>query len=256
MRRYRCRHVRLSQLHRQSRQRAENTFDLIATCFSQQLSHLFSRLLLFSPLYQLYNRRREPAWEFPSHFHPKVPVLSADSLSPELLSAFHSVYQLPYQSDLRVHRALLQLIMAYLFPRIQLVENTDAGGTLLISRILEYLHGHFMEPVTLDTLARELHVNKFYLSHTFSNTLHMGFSAYLNKLRAERAMMLLRTTDQSIETIGAVVDFGTQRTFDRVFKKMTSLTPREYRQKYLTSDSIDNAGMPGKVLAYTEERYS
>ena len=169
------------------------------------------------------------AWEL-EHFHPENPVITKDHLPSDVLMAFRRLRSLPPDIDPRINQAWIHLIMSYLLCDLELSENADSGNTELVARILEYLSVHYMEPITLDSLSRELHVNKYYLSHTFSQKLYMSFTAYVNKLRTEKAMTLLRTTDYSIESIGEMAGFETQRTFNRAFKKMLHLTPSEYRK--------------------------
>lgn len=164
------------------------------------------------------------------HFHPVSPVIVQKDLNQDILMSFTRLRSLVGSIDPRIRNAWLNLLMSYLLSELELAENTDTGDSGLIADILEYLSAHYTEPVTLESLSKELHVNKYYLSHTFSKKLNMSFSAYLNKLRVERAMMLLGTTDHSIESIGEMSGFETQRTFNRVFKKMALCTPREYRK--------------------------
>lgn len=87
--------------------------------------------------------------------------------------------------------AWIQLIMAMILPKLKMIKNTDMGEYDLIYRIIDYLSSHYTEHVTLDDLAKELRVNKYYLSHTFWSKLNSGFPDYLNRLRCDHAQMLL-----------------------------------------------------------------
>lgn len=168
------------------------------------------------------------------HCHPENPVIRRDSLHPDILMAFQRLFSLGSEADLRIRQAWIHLILSNLFSVFSLQKNTSAGDTWLVVRILDYLSSHFTEPLTLEALAQELHVNKYYLSHTFSNKLYLSFTACVNRLRIEKARELLKTTNYSIETIGEMVGYETQRTFNRVFKKMVGFTPREYRRNQST----------------------
>ena len=125
--------------------------------------------------------------------------------------------------------AWIQLIMAMILPKLKMIKNTDMGEYDLIYRIIDYLSSHYTEHVTLDDLAKELRVNKYYLSHTFWSKLNSGFPDYLNRLRCDHAQMLLSSTNEHIATVGELSGFETQRTFNRVFKLHTGMTPNEYR---------------------------
>ena len=128
----------------------------------------------------------------------------------------------------RMRRAL-SLIMAMVMPKLPLVKTDKNGESDLVYQIVEYLAAHYTEHVSLNDLAKQLHVNKYYLSHAFSAKLHSSFPDYLNRLRCDHAKMLLSTATEDIMTVGELSGFETQRTFNRVFKSYTGMTPHEYR---------------------------
>ena len=85
--------------------------------------------------------------------------------------------------------------------------------------------------VALDLLEKELHISKYYISHTLSSKLHMGFNDYVNSLRISNACRLLKKSDRSITEISDLVGFNTLRTFNCAFFKQMGMTPSEYRSK-------------------------
>ena len=56
------------------------------------------------------------------------------------------------------------------------------------------------------------------------------FSNYLNKIRIEQSKLLLKNTDSSIVEIAMEVGFEDQSYFSKVFKNLTKMTPKQYRQ--------------------------
>ena len=104
-------------------------------------------------------------------------------------------------------------------------ESTD-----LTWRLIQYIGEHFQEPLSLEGLARELHVNKFYLSHTFSRKLQMNFREYLNHIRLDHARRLIRSTSRPMTEIWAEAGFESQRSFNRVFREVEGMTPGQYRK--------------------------
>lgn len=164
-----------------------------------------------------------------SHCHPSVPVISREELSPDVPFIFDRLYTIGDPPDSRLIAAWIGLLLATLLPQLCLKKNSDLGEADLLYRLTNYLSLHYTEDVSLDTLARKLHVNKYYLSHTLSDKLHMSLTDYVNQLRIDRAAQLLTTTTDSIQSVGAQSGFETQRTFNRVFKKQTGMTPNEFR---------------------------
>ena len=56
--------------------------------------------------------------------------------------------------------------------------------------------------------------------------------AYVQRIRVERAKRLLETTDGSIEEISWAVGYEDPASFQRLFKRLTGLTPGAYRQRF------------------------
>lgn len=62
----------------------------------------------------------------------------------------------------------------------------------------------------------------------------MSFSDYINKLRIEKVKILLNTEDQKKYTLLAIAEnagFSSKSSFNSVFKKMTGLTPTQYKTR-------------------------
>lgn len=85
-----------------------------------------------------------------------------------------------------------------------------------------------MGDITLSSVADALHISRYYASHLFSE-LEVGFNEYINSLRITGACERLKNTKLSISEIAYEVGFGSIRTFNRAFLKVSGMTPRQYR---------------------------
>ena len=103
-------------------------------------------------------------------------------------------------------------------------KNTD-----VIKRVKEYVSKHFPERISLEEAAEYVHLNPAYFSALFSQSTGQTFKEYINMVRIEEAMRLLKNTDYAILDIAVAVGLGDQSYFSKVFKKHTGLTPRQYR---------------------------
>lgn len=91
----------------------------------------------------------------------------------------------------------------------------------------------FLDPtLSLDDMAKALNLSKSHLSRTINAELGMGFPDYLNALRVEEAKSYLTNPEfanYTLVAIGLEAGFNSKTTFNTAFKKLTSLTPSEYR---------------------------
>lgn len=77
-----------------------------------------------------------------------------------------------------------------------------------LSRITEYINNNYSEKITLELLAKREGVTPTYLSHFIRDNLHMTFQAYVNSVRFERALKLLRSTNMCMTDISVVSGFS------------------------------------------------
>lgn len=93
-----------------------------------------------------------------------------------------------------------------------------------------YLDANYAQNITLDSLAKAAHINKYYLSHSFTTFLGMSPINYLIQKRLEVARELLTSTNHSIAQIASSAGFASQSYFSQIFKKSMGLTPNQYRK--------------------------
>ena len=131
--------------------------------------------------------------------------------------------------------AWIQVLFAQLWPWLAPEKRDQSESMELTCRMIQYIMEHFQEPLTLETLARELHVNRYYVSNIFSGRLRTNFRRYLNHVRLEYAMQLMQTSSAPLIDIWAEAGFNSQRSFNRAFAEIMGMTPMEYRKSDLMS---------------------
>lgn len=94
----------------------------------------------------------------------------------------------------------------------------------------EYVHARCDRPLRLDEVARHVFMNPCYLSRKFKQNLGISFSQYLNLVRIERAMARLQAEPGVLfKDLAFSLGFSSPSHFTRVFKRITGLTPTQYR---------------------------
>ena len=96
--------------------------------------------------------------------------------------------------------------------------------------VRRYIDLHFKEALTLEQLAEEGHMNKFYLSHAFKREYGVSPINYMISKRIEESKYLLAETDLSMTQIAQLLGFSSLSYFSQVFRRTQSVTPMEYRQ--------------------------
>lgn len=86
----------------------------------------------------------------------------------------------------------------------------------------------------VDTLCKELNINKSYFCKLFKEDTGYTYSKYLNVFRIEKRKKLLLNTDMSLIDIAISVGFNSQNYFTMVFKKFVKMTPTEFRSTSIT----------------------
>lgn len=99
-----------------------------------------------------------------------------------------------------------------------------------VLQILQYCTAHYKEAISVNSVARDLHISRSTVSHIFSSRLSMSFCDYVNSLRLIDAEQLLKNKNYSITEISYLCGFSTIRTFNRAFLKRHGVSPTEYRK--------------------------
>ncbi|MBO5789085.1 MAG: helix-turn-helix domain-containing protein [Clostridia bacterium] len=95
-----------------------------------------------------------------------------------------------------------------------------------------YLDAHYNEKITLEDMAKEFSVNKFYLTRIFKENYNCSIVSYLNAKRIEQAKYLLRSTSKTAEEIARLCGIPDACYFHRVFQKSEGVNPGTYRKQW------------------------
>ena len=97
-------------------------------------------------------------------------------------------------------------------------------------RILEYIGEHFEEDINVNILAERLFMYRARLASLFKKYSGMSLNEYVYSLRIKKANELM---DQGGSIIDVAMQSGFQsvRTFNRVYKKITGITPTAYKKR-------------------------
>ena len=105
-------------------------------------------------------------------------------------------------------------------------------GEHAIARIQPFVAEHLDAELKIDAVARKAGMSVRNFSRCFKAATGEAFSSYLQKLRIENAKRLLESSNFSASEIMYRVGYNDDRSFRRLFKKYTGLSPKHYRNKF------------------------
>lgn len=97
---------------------------------------------------------------------------------------------------------------------------------------INYIKDNYHKDLSLETVAGNVFVSNYYLSHLFREELNMTFSDYVNKIRMEQSLALMKTTSKTVQEIAEAVGVSDASYFTKIFKKYYGVTPTSYMKIY------------------------
>jgi len=104
-----------------------------------------------------------------------------------------------------------------------------------LQQLVQVEHLHRNATVSIEEIAHRMKVNRTYLSRAINRCTSNNFNAYINEYRIKEAVRLMSNDSDkySIEGFAFEVGFNDRKTFYNAFKKMTGLSPSDFRSNLL-----------------------
>lgn len=161
-------------------------------------------------------------------FHPESPS--------KFWELFTELYFLAsssdYIRDMRMNEKLSMLLTMLMEESWHPEDSTVSKKRMELTKLKEYLDEHYTEKISLDDLAAQFFINKYYLTKIFKETYGTTINSYIIAKRITRAKQMLRFTDMTLEEIAVAVGMNGGNYFSRLFKKIEGISPREYRKQW------------------------
>jgi two-component system, response regulator YesN len=94
--------------------------------------------------------------------------------------------------------------------------------------MIQYIHEHYADDITLGDLADKVYISKNYLSVIFKNITGDTFNNYLTKVRIEKAKEMLLEPNTLVYEVSEKVGYKNVPYFSTIFKKYTGMNPTDY----------------------------
>lgn len=127
------------------------------------------------------------------------------------------------------NKIILMKIVEIYSAKVQETKNS-VSRRKEVNFIIDYIEEHLHEDISVEMMAALLKLNRSYLSRLFKNETGESLSDYLIGKRIEKASILLKSSDMTIEEITNAVGLDDVSYFYKMFRKHTGKTPREVRR--------------------------
>ena len=101
----------------------------------------------------------------------------------------------------------------------------------LVTGVQDYIEDNFASAISVNSLCEYFNIVPRTLNRRFQASVKMRPVAYIQAVRVEQAKKLLELGDTNIKSLASLVGYDDYSSFARLFKRLTSYTPKEYKDK-------------------------
>lgn len=102
-----------------------------------------------------------------------------------------------------------------------------------VRKARNYILNHLSEPLALDEVSARAGVSPFHFCKVFKRATNLTFTDFVSRARVDQAKRLLLKPNARITEVAYDVGFQSLSQFNRSFRRITSVSPSEFRQKAL-----------------------
>jgi len=111
----------------------------------------------------------------------------------------------------------------------------------------DFLETAYARPISLAAAAATVHLSRAHFRRSFKQITGQSFVSYLNHFRIAKGQELLAKTDKSIAEVSQEAGFCDQSYFGLVFRRLTRLTPFQYRQQSRSLTQMESKTVANRV---------
>ena len=101
----------------------------------------------------------------------------------------------------------------------------------LVQKAITLVAANLTADLSLKSLAEQMNINASYFSSLFRKEMGMPLTEYVNRSRITHAKRLLLTTSLTTKSIALQCGIADMCYFSRLFKRLTGMTPKVYREQ-------------------------
>ena len=170
---------------------------------------------------------------------PKVSVEDCPALSAPMIlqnaqsfqAALEQIFQTFQQRKCYFREESACLLKALLIRLVRTALLTDTTGDAVADRLIQYIQAHCREELTVEKIAAHFNYHAGHINRVMRRSTGTTIHSYVIRCRMEEAKNLLLSTDMTVSQVAEAVGVGSEAYFCNSFKKLTGISPKEYRRR-------------------------
>ncbi len=173
-------------------------------------------------------------------FHSMVPIYRFPVQKQiTICEKLNEIYHFSFRQEdsdlmtLMVHQKFLDFLYTFReLSQYNIYENSSYSTFCeqKMHQICHYIHTHYFEPLSLESLSRQFFISPCYLSHQFKNVTGYTLTRYIQMTRICNAQYMLQNTDKAISVLATECGFNSFSQFNRIFQNLCGQSPSSFRK--------------------------
>lgn len=102
----------------------------------------------------------------------------------------------------------------------------------VVKKAQNFIEKHFQDKITIDDLSAVVAIGRRSLERRFKGATNNTVAEYVQRVKVEAAKKSFETSRKNITEVMQAVGYSDVKAFRGIFKKITGMTPLDYRNKY------------------------
>lgn len=102
----------------------------------------------------------------------------------------------------------------------------------VVQKVQDYIENNFNEKISVDGLAQKFALSRRSLERRFKKATHNTITTYIQRVKVEAAKRSLEASRENVNEVMYGVGYSDKKSFRNTFKKITGISPVQYRNKY------------------------
>ena len=130
-----------------------------------------------------------------------------------------------------ITEGLTKVLLGILLQNLPLTEKSKFNKNFLVHEVLDYIEQNFMHDITLEIISERFSYSKYYFSRTFNQILGCHLETYINMIRTQNVLYLMKKKKYSVTEAVFESGFSSLPTFYRYFKTRYKCSVTQYLKK-------------------------